>query len=470
MKATPEAYKLMHEGAKALAGVEAAGIRIDTDYLDKTIDKVQRRIDGQTERLEKSETWKTWQRVYRGKANMGSRPQLGRILFDELGLKSGKKTGTGRHSTSADSLERLDDPFVKRLLEVEKLKKLRGTYLLGLRRQVVDGLLRCFYNLHLVSTYRSSSDSINFQNIPVRDKTIGKLIRRAFVPRKGRVLVEIDYASIEVRVAACYHQDPTMLKYIADGYDMHKDMAAECYALKGSQVTKDARYCAKNKFVFPQFYGSYHADCARDLWNAIRQMKLEVGVTDDQECQICGGSCQSEKCFRCGADQDRSLKDHLESKGIANRRDFEAHIKEVEDRFWNERFPVYTDWKKEWLAEYYKTGCFRMKTGFVCRGVYKRNEVINYPVQGAAFHCLLRSLIMFQKELRKRKMKSLIVGQIHDSLLLDVVKEEMEDVLALAKEVMTEWLLMDWEWIITPLEIEAESSDVNWFEKEALAV
>ena len=357
--ASPEAMKLMFDGAKALAAVEAAGIRVDVDYLDRTIDRVGRWIDEFSASLKGGDEWRTWQRVYRGKANLGSRPQLGRVLFKEMGYE-GKKTDKGNWITSASALERLDIQFVKDLLRIEKLKKLQGTYLKGIRREVVDGRIHPFYNLHLVTTYRSSSDSPNFQNVPVRDREIGKLVRRAFVPSRGNVLVEIDYGSIEVRVAACYHRDPTMLEYIESGYDMHRDMAAECYRLREDQVTKDVRYCAKNKFVFPQFYGSYHVDCARDLRGAIRQMKL-------------------------GTEDGTSLEEHLEAEGIWKRKDFENHIKHVEDRFWNERFPVYARWKDDWLKQYYERGWFRTKTGFVCQGIYKRNEAINYPIQGSAY-------------------------------------------------------------------------------------
>jgi DNA polymerase I-like protein with 3'-5' exonuclease and polymerase domains len=98
-----------------------------------------------------------------------------------------------------------------------------------------------------------------------------------------------------------------------------------------------------------------------------------------------------------------------------------------------------------------------------------KNQIINYPIQGSAFHCLLWSLIQIvQKELKKRKMKTIVVGQIHDSIIADVVEEELEEYLAMSNEVMTRRIIKDWPWIITPLEIEAEATPINgrWNERE----
>lgn len=444
---TKQAYQLMHDGAIALAGVEANGIRIDTAYLDRTIEKVEGRIKELTERLKQDKVFKTWRGVYGRKTNLGSRKQLGRILFDELEhpcekrTKPSKSFPNGQPSANASNLERLELPFVKRYLRVEKLKKLRSTYLMGVRREVVDGFLHPSFNLHLVRTFRSSSNSPNFKNIPIRDKQIGRLIRRAFIPRKGHVLVEVDYGAIEVRVAACYHKDPTMLKYIEDGYDLHRDMAAECYACKPSQVSKDMRYCAKNMFVFPQFYGDYHVNCARHLWEAIDRMKLESPDLGP-------------------------IRDWFRRKDINSLSVFTDHIERVEGNFWGERFPVYTDWKKEWLEKYNRRGWLRMKTGFVVQGVMRKNEIINYPIQGSAFHCLLWSLIRLRLQLRKHKMRSMVVGEIYDSMLLDVYKPELDVVMAMAKEIMVDKLREAWKWIITPLSVEAEVSETNWHEKE----
>ena len=107
-----------------------------------------------------------------------------------------------------------------------------------------------------------------------------------------------------------------------------------------------------------------------------------------------------------------------------------------------------------------------MLTGFRVDGVHKRNDVINYPVQGAAFHVLLWSLIRLVKWLKKHKMRSVVVGQIHDSIVADVHHDELDEYLAAAKRIMTEDVRKAWPWIIIPLETEAEVGELNWWEKE----
>ena len=440
-----EAYQLMHDGAIALAQVEATGVQIDVPYLERTIAKVGRRIDSETEKLKQTDEWKVWEKKYGREANLGSRPQLGQVLFKELGHTSRNKTKTGRFSTTADDLEKLDILFVRRLIEVEKLKKLQSTYLQGILRETVDGILHAFYNLHLARTYRSSSDSPNFQNLPIRDGKIAKLLRRAFIPRKGRVLVEVDYGGHEFKIAACFWKDPAMVDYASDPKkDIHRDMAMECYKLPVEQVTKKSRFHAKNSCVFPQLYGDYYVNCAKNLWNAIDEVKLKTA-------------------------DGMGMKEHLSLYGVGDARAFELHIKHVEEQF-NRWFPVFAKEKYEWWDRYCCNGYFRTMTGFVVQGVYTRNQVFNFPVQGPAFHCLLWSLIRVVRWLRKHKMKSRVIGQIHDSLLLDVVKGELDDVLAAVKRITLEDLRKAWKWIIVPLGIDIEGSDVNWFEKGSLEV
>lgn len=441
--ATPQAYQLVHEGAQALAAVEAAGMRVDEAYLRRAREQVKAQIDAGTSRLKQTEVWRVWQRAYGDKASLGSRVQLGEVLFEKLRVPCANRTPSGRPSTAQADLEELHNPFVRKYLQLEKLKKLHSTYLTGILREVDHGYLHPFFNLHLVVSYRSSSDSPNFQNIPARNPEIAQVIRRAFVPRPGRVLVEIDYSAIEVRVAACYHRDPTMLKYIESAYDMHRDMAAQCFLLQPSQVTKQARHAGKNGFVFPSFYGDYHTGISANMWRMIERDRL--------------------------ATQDGvPLKQHLREQGIRNLQQFDRHIEQVEQDFWGRRFRVYDEWRRQWWQDYQQTGWFRLHTGFVCQGSFKRNEVINLPVQGAAFHCLLWSLIKLQRWLREQRLQTLIVGQIHDSIMLDVVESELDEVVGAARKVMCEDLRRAWDWIITPLDTEAAVCRENWWDKEPL--
>lgn len=452
-----QAYDLFHRGTIALGRVESNGIKIDTEYLDRAIRKMRRKIKYMQEEIEQSDVVKVWRKKYRNKFNIGSNDQLGDILFNEMGHECPATTGTGKFKTDEKTLASVDSPFVKKYLRIKKFQKALSTNLVGLKKEVVNGYVHPFFDLSTVRTYRSSSSAINFQNQPIRDKEIMKIVRRCFIPRPGNHLIEEDYGGIEVGVAACYHKDPVMLEYIKDETkDMHRDMAAQCFKLRVEEITKEIRYCGKNMFVFPQFYGDYYIRCAASLWEAITRLKLETasGVP---------------------------LREHLKSQGIKKlgkldprerpkKGTYERHIKNVEKDFWNNRFSVYNEWKQEWYEEYQRRGWLKSLTGFICQGYMKRNEVINYPVQGSAFHCLLWSLIQIQDELKKRKMKSLIVGQIHDSIVSDVPPEEKDEYLEITHKIMAKDLMDEWDWIIVPLETESEIVPVggSWADKEKI--
>lgn len=452
------AFKLFFDGARALAEVEANGIRMDVPYLDKSIAEVESKISTLELQLEDFELAKKWRNIYGVKTNYGSPVQMSKMLFEEMGYQSPETTDSGRYKMDEKTLVKLNDPFVNSYLEAKKLQKILTTYLKGIRREVVDGYLHPFFNLHTTRTFRSSSNAPNFQNLPVRNPELGRMVRRAFIAREGRHLVEVDYSGVEVCIAACYHKDPTMVEYIKDkSKDLHRDMATECFCLPASEMIdpvddsdkkriKRIRYCGKNMFVFPQFYGDWYRDCAKALWGAVNSLDLKL---------------------RDGT----SLKSHLAKLGFKNLKKYEGYIQRIETDFWEKRFPVYTQWKKDLLSQYWRDRYLVTKTGFVVQGEMRKNEVINYPVQGTAFHCLLRSLSwIVLEELKHRKMNTLIVGQIHDSIVADVPAEELSDFLGLVRYVMTERLPREWDWINVPLDVEAEVAPLNgsWADKKAV--
>lgn len=445
-----------------MSQVEAHGMRVDVDYLDRQLTSMKGKIRETERELQTTDVWKQWRRRFGEKANLGSHEQLGELLYKVMKFEPVDFTDTGAPATDIEALEKIDLPFIKDYLRLAKMDKAHGTYLKGIRREVVGDRIHPVFNLHTVQTYRSSSDSPNFQNMPVRDPVIAKLIRRCFIPSEKCVIVENDYAGVEVKVAACYHQDRAMLSYIRDTTkDMHRDMAAQIYCLTSEWVKmhgKEHRYAAKNKFVFPQFYGDYYISCAKALWEYMERAGLK------------------------GPDGN-PLREHLAKHGITRlgkcdpeqkpvKGTFEYHIKEVEDDFWNNRFGEYGRWKKEWYNEYLREGGFNTLTGFRIDGVMKRNEVINYPVQGSAFHCLLWSLVRINKELRRYKMKSRIAGQIHDSLIGDVRCDELKDYLDLVRDVMTVQIKEAYPWLIVPLDIENEICPElgTWYDKTEVGI
>jgi len=435
----------------ALAEVENNGMRIDVGYLDAAIVKTAARIRDLEEKLRRCAEYKLQRRRYGQATNMTSRDQLAAVLFEDMGHEPLTTTATGKPQLNEAALERVGTKYAKGLLRLEKLNKLYGTYLLGVQREVEGEYLHAFFGLHLVRSYRGQSDSPNLQNIPIRDPIQGKIIRRAFIPRPNHAIIEIDYSGAEVRVACALSGDPKLIHDTTQG-DMHRDMAAECYMLETGDVSKDARQSAKGGFVFAEFYGDWYKQVTRNLWDAIERGHL---TTPD----------------------GRSLYDHLADHGIreqgkcdprtdAAKGTFEHHIKAVEDRFWNERFKVYHAKRRAWIEEYERQGYIDLVTGFRCWGPMTKNQVMNYHVQGPAFHCLLWSLTRLVNEIRRHRMGAKVVCQIHDSIIADVPLAEVDDYLALARDITTKQLLEAWDWITLPLEIDAEMATTNWYEKK----
>jgi hypothetical protein len=263
-----------------------------------------------------------------------------------------------------------------------------------------------------------------------------------------------------VVIKNCYHKDPVMLKYLNDpSSDMHSDMAQEIFilprlnqSLKKLDGGDTLRQSAKNGFVFPQFYGDYFVACAFNI--ACSWCKLpQSGVWEPDQGIVFNG---------------KPIVQHLLEKDIDSLDVFTSHMEKVEKNFWNRRFKVYNEWRKSWYGEYQKTGEFEMKTGFKVSGLLHKNQVINYPVQGSAFHCLLKSLIEMVS--RMKGWKSKVIGEIHDSMIIDAHPSEIDDICALAQKICTEELPADWPWIIVPMRVEIAASEIdgNWSEMKVL--
>lgn len=448
----------MHQGLIALSEVEANGIRIDMEKLTRTKEELKLKIRSLKQQLEAGKLWKLWRRRFAAKASMTSKDQLATLLFDELGFEikvyTEKGEEHGRAKVNEEVLQNINHPDLPALIRYQKYDKALGTFLLGIEREVVDGRLHPNFNLNIARTYRSSSDNPNFQNFPVRDKEVSQIIRSCFMASQGGCLAENDFKGVEVGVSACYHKDPNFIDYLVKGKDMHGDMAAQIYKLERADVSKEARYGAKNKFVFPQFYGDWYMACAKNLWEWIIKGKLTGpnGIPMMKHLKTKGirelGECDPEQEPRPGT--------------------FEKHLKEVEQDFWNVRFQEYGRWRKQAYRDYIARGYFDLKTGFRIFGVHGRKDVTNYPIQGSAFHCLLWTLIQVQRKLKKYNLRSRVVGQIHDSLIGDVPVNELRDYLEIVQEIVSNDLRKHYTWLIVPLEIECEicPSDGSWFDKK----
>jgi len=463
MKVNPrtyEAYRLLHDGILALSRAEQQGIRVDIEYVENKKTHLTRKIERLESKFKGTNFYRHWEHSAHGKVNINSNAQLAHFLYVVKKLKPQKETDSGQGATDEEALKQLGIPELSDLMEMRKTKKIRDTYLDAFAREQVGGYIHPFFNLHLVRTFRSSSDSPNFQNIPKRDEDAMQIVRRALYPRPGHQLLEIDYSGLEVRIAACYHQDSTMLKYIRDPKtDMHADMAKQIFMIDEWDKVKHytLRQAAKNGFVFPEFYGDYFGNCAVNMavgWGKLPQGKWGRG----QGIHIDG--------------ENYTLSDHMISKGISSLAKFTDHIQKIEYDFWTNRFAEYDAWKKRWWNIYQKYGYIDMLTGFRCYGVMGRNDCINYPVQGAAFHCNLKSFILLDEVMVREKWDTKLIGQIHDSIIMDVHPDELDHVLQTTKRITCSLLPSEWKWIIVPLEIDAEIAPVDapWADKAKMHI
>lgn len=439
---TQAAYELFHSGLLTLAEMERNGLRIDTDYLDRKIEETKVQVRELEESLKKDKVYRKWARKFGDKTNLGSRDQLKQLLYTDMGYAPKGFTATGKVRADKDALDGIDLPFVRDYLTFEKVKKMLATNLIGIKREVCDGFLHPFFNLNTTTTGRSSSSMPNSQNLPIRDKLVGPTVRGMFIPRDGHAMVEIDYGSLEFRGAASFWKDPAMIAYSNDPtLDVHRDCAARVFQCDKGQVTKDARYLAKNRFVFPLLYGSYYRNCAKNLWAGVEAMGLKLV-------------------------DGTPMKDHLKSKGV--KKLFAGELKEnpVKNTFlyttqksedwFNGMFPAFMNGKDRWWNEYCRKGYFEMSTGFVCSGVFSRNFLMNAPIQGPSFHMLLWSVNQMRKHIRKYKRKWFLTGQIHDCALADVPVKEVPDFLEVMADIMTVRIRKEWKWILTVLSAEAD--------------
>ena len=453
---TKQAYNLIHKGVLAFSRAESQGIRVDVEYAEKKKARLTKKIERLENRLYETKFYRQWQYHSKSKPNINSGTQLSYFLYNVQKLEPAKQTASGKGSTDDEALRQLNIPELNDILEIKKLQKVRDTYLDAFLREQVNGYIHPSFNLHLVRSYRSSSDRPNFQNIPRRDEEAMQTTRKALYPRPGHQLLEVDFKALEVAIACCYHQDPNMLKYIKNpASDMHADMAKQIFKLptlnKHIAEHKVLRDAAKSGFVFPEFYGDYYRNCVESMacnWGELSQGKWKEG----QGIKLPEGT----------------LSDHLISKGIKSYKQFEEHIKDIEEDFWVNRFPDYAKWKKRWWTVYQKHGYIDMKTGFRCVDILSRNDAINRPVQGAAFHCLLWSFISLDKIMIEEKWDTKLIGQVHDSIVLDVHPDELNHVAKTVRRVTCEDLPKAWKWIIVPLSVDMELAgvDESWADKK----
>ena len=346
--------------------------------------------------------------------NINSPKQLGVILFEKLQMPNGKKTKTG-YSTAADVLERLapDYPIVSEILEYRQLTKLKSTYADGLALCIApDGRIHSTFNQTITATGRISSTEPNLQNIPIRME-LGRLIRKVFVPKDGYVFIDADYSQIELRVLAHMSGDQNLIAAYQHAEDIHRITASHVFHTPLEEVTDLQRRNAK-AVNFGIVYGISSFGLSQDL--SITRKEAEGYIASYFE------TYPGIKTFL-----DRLVTDAKE-KGYA-------------ETMFGRRRPVPE----------------LSSSNFMQRSFGER-IAMNSPIQGTAADIIKIAMIRVKQRLDREQLKSKLILQVHDELLIEVAADEEEYVKTLLAEEMRH--AAD---LAVTLEVEVQSGK-NWFE------
>ncbi|RPI70141.1 MAG: DNA polymerase I, partial [Ignavibacteriales bacterium] len=406
-KLTRVAYDIEFPLIPVLEDMERTGIKIDVDALHSFSDDLQKKLNEYTDEIYKS---------CGVEFNINSTKQLQEILFTKLGLKSGRKTKTG-FSTDARSLEYLkgQHEIIDLLLDYRQVSKLKSTYSDALPNLInrKTGRIHTSFNQTVASTGRLSSNDPNLQNIPIRTE-LGREIRRAFVPRdKDHLILSADYSQIELRIMAHISGDEGLSKAFKEKEDIHRSTAALVFMVNPGDVTPDMRRKAK-EVNFGILYGIGPFG-----------LKTRLGVSQSHAKEIIDTYFRTFKRVKEFMDDSVLLaKEKGYAETLHGRRRFLRNIN---------------------------------SSNRVVRQ-FEERVAINMRVQGTAADMIKLAMINIHKELVKRNYKTKMVLQVHDELVFDAHKEEVDEVRPLIKELMEKALPLD-----VPVLVDTGIGD-NWLD------
>lgn len=324
--------------------------------------------------------------------NINSPKQLGVVLFEHMGLKNGKKTKSG-YSTAADVLEKLapDYPVVEKILEYRQLAKLKSTYADGLANFIGrDGRIHGKFHQTITATGRISSTEPNLQNIPVRME-LGRLIRKVFVAKEGCVFVDADYSQIELRILAHCSGDEQLISAYKNAQDIHRMTASQVFDTPFDEVTDLQRRNAK-AVNFGIVYGISSFGLSQDL-----------SITRKEAAQYIENYFQTYP----------GIKEFLENS-VA-----QAKEKGYVSTLYGRRRPVP-----------------ELKSSNFMQRSFGERVAMNAPIQGTAADVIKIAMIGVDEELARRNLRSKLILQVHDELLIEAYEEELEEVKSILKEQM----------------------------------
>ena len=366
-----------------LKQMEQAGFRVDAAYLKELgkiyasrIEEISRRVYARAGR----------------EFNINSPKQLKQLLFDEMKLPvpGGKKNAS---STAADVLESLagDYPICADILEYRKYQKLQSTYVEGLLGQIApDGRVHTRFEQAVTGTGRISSREPNLQNIPVRTE-LGREIRRAFIPEDGCVLVDADYSQIELRVLAAMSGDQGMQQAFRNGVDIHQSTASEVFGIPLSEVSAEMRSRAK-AVNFGVVYGISEFGLARNTGTGVREAASFI-----------------ERYFTRYPAVKRFMDEEVR-KGYA-----QGYVKTLMGR-------------RRYLPE--------LKSENRALRAFGERAAMNSPIQGTAADIIKIAMVNTVRALRSKNLKSRLIMQVHDELIMEAPIEEKDEAVRLLRDAM----------------------------------
>lgn len=382
-----------------LAEMELSGVAVDTEWLRNLSDVLAGRIEG----LEKA--------IYELAGtdfNIGSTKQLQMILFDKLGLPSGKKTKTG-YSTDADTLAILAPAheIVAKILEYRELTKLKSTYADALPKLIDPrtGHIHTSLNQAVTATGRLSSSEPNLQNIPIKTE-IGREIRKAFIASEGNLLISADYSQIELRILAHVSHDPELIRAFREDDDIHRKTAAGIFEVPADEVTSDMRRQAKT-VNFAVIYGMSEYGLSREL-------SIPVGVAK-KYIEEYFREYPGVKLYEVETLARAKVRGYVES--LLGRRRYMPELSSP-----NRSFREFAE-----------------------------RAAVNMPIQGTAADIVKIAMINVRNELQSQGFKTKLVLQVHDELVFDAPEGEVNDVLPLIRDGMEKAFEMD-----VPLKVEVK--------------
>ncbi len=398
--------EIEHPLMDVLVSMELEGVKIDVEYLKILKEEFSKMISDYTENI---------YGFAGSEFNISSPQQLGKILFEDLGLPVGKKTKTGKYSTNAEVLLKLKDkhPIINDVIGYRQISKLQSTYVEGLLALQEDSIIHTIFNQAETATGRLSSIEPNLQNIPIREE-VGRRIRKAFISKSNdSILFAADYSQIELRILAHLASNEVLINAFNNNVDIHAETASKVFDIPFEAVTPKQRSQAK-AVNFGIIYGMSKYGLSQELGISIKEADEFI-----------------KKYF----ETFEGIKKYQEE--LLNQATYEGYISTILNR-------------RRYLPELGSSNFQRRELA--------RRMAVNAPIQGSSQDIIKKAMVEVFNFLNKNNLKSKLLIQVHDELVLDVPKEELEIIKSEIPKIMEKTIKLS-----VPVKVDSSFGD-NWFE------